>query len=137
MKLETIKKTFFSTLLGAVNDAKEPASNWLSAMSPEKSGFVLNKKEFCNVVSLCYAEELKWLPSKCPCGQTLNITETLNYKTRSFVKIHRSKLRDFKAHLLEKTCNDVEIEPALQPIERKIVGLTGDNGTLDAHARSF
>ena len=59
-------------------------------------------------------------------------------KTGSFVLIHHNKVRDFKEQLLKETCNEVEIKPALQPIEGEIVdGLTGDNGKPDARARGF
>ena len=57
-KSEKINQTLTFTLIYAVNDAKESKiSNWPSVMSLEEYGFVLNKNEFRDAVSLRYAKE--------------------------------------------------------------------------------
>ena len=138
-KVTLINQTLSPTQLKAVNDIKDPgASNWLSAMPLEEYNFVLNKKEFRDAICLRYGKELKGLPSKCPCGQNFNLTHALNCKTGGFVIIRHNRIRDFEAELLKKTCNDVEIEPPLQPLEGEIVhGLDGLNAKPDVRARGF
>ena len=44
--------------------------------------------------------------------------------------IRHNNVRDFEANLLKNVCNDVEIEPKLQPIEN-------DEARLDIRARGF
>ena len=81
---------------------------------------------------------LKGLPSKYPCGQTFNMTHALNCKTGGFITIRHNRVRDFEAQLLTEICNDVEIEPPLQPLEGEIInGLTGVNAKPDVRARGF
>ena len=64
--------------------------------------------------------------------------DTLTCKTGGFVTVRHNRVRDFEAQLLTKICNDVEIEPPLQPLEREIInGLTGVNAKPDVRARDF
>ena len=52
--------------------------------------------------------------------------------------MRHNNIRDFEANLLRKICNDVEIEPALQPLEgENVTGLTGDEARPDIRARSL
>ena len=89
-------------------------------------------------MNLRYGKDLKGLPSKCPCGRSFNMTHALNYNTGGFITIRHNKVRDFEAQLLTKICNDVDIEPPLQPLEGEIInGLTGVNAKPDVRARGF
>ena len=100
--------------------------------------FVLNKKEFRDAMNLRYGKDLKGLPSKCPCGQFFNMTHTLNCKTGGFVAIRHNRVIYFEAQLLTEICDDVEIEPPLQPLEGEIInGLAGVNAKPDVRARGF
>ena len=60
-------------------------------------------------MNLLYGKVLKGLPSKCPCGQSFNITHILNCKTGGFITIRHNSVKDFVAQLLTDICNDVEI----------------------------
>ena len=81
---------------------------------------------------------MKGLPSKCPCGQSFNMTHALNCKTGGFTTFHHKRVRDFETQLLTEICNDVEIEPLLQPLEGEIInGLTSVNAIRDVRARGF
>ena len=65
-KSEIIEQTISSTFFRAINDAKVPgSSDCLSAMPLEEHGFVLNKKEFRNAVSLRYTKKLNGRHLKC------------------------------------------------------------------------
>ena len=125
--------------LRAISDAKDPgASNWLSAILLEEYNFVLNKMEFRDAINLRYGKDLKEIPSKCSHGKTFNMTHVLNCETGGFITIRHNRVRDFEDQLLTEICNDVEIEPPLQPLEGEIInGLTGANAKPDVHARGF
>ena len=59
-------------------------------------------------------------------------------KTGGFSIICHNKVRNFEAQLLTEICNDVEIEPPLQPLEGEIInGLTGVNTKPNVRARRF
>ena len=89
-------------------------------------------------MNLRYGKDLKGLPSKCPCGQSFNMTHALNCKTGGFITIRYNRVRDFEAQLLTEICNDVEIEPPLQPLEGEIINsLTSVNARPDVRARGF
>ena len=138
IKAAAIKQFLSPAELRAVSDAKDPgASNRLSAVLLEEYNFVLNKKEF-DAMNLGYGKDLKGLPSKCPCGQSFNMTHALNCKTGGFITFRHNRLKDFEAQLLTEICNDVEIEPPLQPLEGEIInGLTSVNARPDVRARGF
>ena len=139
IKAAAIEQFLSPTELRAVSDAKDPgASNWLSAVPLEEYNFVLNKKEFRDAMNLRYGKDLKGLPSKCPCGQSFNMTHALNCKTGGFITIRHNRVRDFEAQLLTEISNDVEIEPPLQPLEAEIIiGLTSVNARAGVGARGF
>ena len=139
IKAAAIEQFLSPAELRAVSDAKDPgASKWLSAVPLEKYNFVLNKKKFRDAMNLRYGKDLKGLPSKCPCGQSFNMTHALNCKTGGFITFRHNRVRDFETQLLTEICNDVEIEPPLQRLEGEIInGLTGVNAIPDVRARGF
>ena len=138
-KAAAIEQFLSPAELRAVSDAKDPdASNWQSAVPLEEYNSVLNKKEFRDAMNLRYGKDLKRIPSKCPCGQSFNMTHALNCKTGGFITMRHNRVRDFEAQLLTQIGNDVEIEPPLQPLEGEIInGLTGVNAKPDVRARGF
>ena len=139
IKAATIEKFLSPAELRAVSDAKDSgASNWLCAVSLEEYNFVLNKKEFRVAMNSRYGKDLKGFPSKCPYGQSFNMTHALNCKTGGFITFRHNRVRDFETQLLTEICNDVEIEPPLQPFEREIInGLTGVNAKPHVRGRGF
>ena len=139
IKAAAIEQFLSPAELQAISDAKDPgASNWLSAVPLEKYNFVLNKKEFCDAMNLQYGKDFKGLPSKCPCRQFFNMTHALNCKTRDFIIIRHNRVRDLKVQLLTEICDDVEIEPPLQPLEGEIINrLTGVNEKPYVRTRGY
>ena len=71
----------------------------------EEHGFILNKGEFRDAVSLRYNKKLRGLPSKCPCGQNYNETRALK---GGFVIIRHNNVRDFEANLMKKVYSDLQ-----------------------------
>jgi len=54
--------------------------------------------------------------------------------------MRHNDIRDFEANLLAKVCNDVEIEPGLQPVTGEELArgaIVGDESRLDIRARGF
>ena len=139
IKAAAIEQFLSPAELRAVSDVKNPgASNWLSAVPLEEYNFVLNKKQFRDAMNLRYGKDWKGLPSKCPCGQSYNMTHALNCKTGGFITIRYNRVRDFEAQLLTEMCHAVEIEPPLQPLEGEIINdLTSVNARPDVRARGF
>ena len=69
-----------------------------------------------------------------------NLPLVLNCKKGGFVIIRHDKIRNFNADLLKKVCNDVQVEPQLQPLNGEQVSsgsVTGDEARLDIRARGF
>ena len=141
VQVENVEKLLPSDTLRIVEQTSQPgASNWLSVLPLSEHGFVLNKREFRDAMCLRYNRDLKGLPSNCPCGQTFDVNHAMNCKKGGFVIIRHNDIRDFEANLLSKVCNDVETEPALQPITREHLPastIQGDDARLDVRARGF
>ena len=109
-------------------------------MPSEEHGFNLNKSEFRDAVDLRYNRTIKGLPSKCPCGLKFDLTHALNCKKGGFITIRHNDIRDFEANLLGQVCNDVEVEPMLQPVSNEILPTSSaksDEARLDIRARGF
>ena len=140
-KIEQVENSLPTETLRIIEQTKQPgASNWLSVLPLEEHGFSLNKREFRDALSLRFNLTIKGIPSQCPCGQKFNITHAMNCKRGGFVIMRHNNIRDFEANLLSKICNDVEIEPPLQPITTERLpnsALKGDEARPDVRARGF
>ena len=114
------------------------SSSWLGVIPLGEQGFTLNKWEFRDAISLRYNKPKPDLPANCPCGQRFDITHALNCKRGGFVIMRHNNVLDFEANLLRKVCNDVEVEPPLQPLSGEATtGLTGDEARPDIRAKGF
>ena len=140
-KIEKVKTTIPPPTLRVLEQTEKPgASSWLTAMPSEEHGFNLNKSEFRDAVDLRYNRTIKGLPSKCPCGLKFDLTHALNCKKGGFITIRHNDIRDFEANLLGQVCNDVEVEPMLQPVSNEILPTSSaksDEARLDVRARGF
>ena len=119
------------------------ASSWLGALPLSQYNFDLCKGEFQDAISLRYNKPLKNLPSDCPCGRSsFTVTHALNCHKGGFVNARHDNIRDLEAHMMKTICNDVEIEPALQPVpnpkifNKKTANIRGD-ARLDIRTRGF
>ena len=129
--LETLDSQLDPHIKRAVHQNREKgASSWLTVLPLKDQGFTLNKEEFRDALSLRYDRKIKNLPSKCSCGELFNVNHAMNCKKGGFVSIRHDSLRNFETNLLKKVCNDVEIEPKLQPVNN-------DEARLDIRARGF
>lgn len=116
------------------------ASSWLSAIPLQDQGFNLNKSEFQDALNLRYNKSLKNLPSKCPCEKPFSVTHALNCKKGGFITARHDNVKKFEANLLKQVCNDVQIEPPLQPttgFSFRPSTNTSNDARLDIRARGF
>ena len=92
------------------------ASVWLSALPIEANGFALHMSAFRDALCLRYGWALRDLPSRCVCGNEGTVDHLLSCPNGGFPSIRHNELRDITATLLSEVCNNVTIEPGLQPL---------------------
>ena len=138
-KATLIKSMLPDCTARAMTQATEKgSSSWLGVIPLGEQGFTLNKWEFRDAISLRYNKPKPDLPANCPCGQRFDITHALNCKRGGFVIMRHNNVLDFEANLLRKVCNDVEVEPPLQPLSGEATTvLTGDEARPDIRAKGF
>ena len=117
------------------------ASSWLTSLLIEEFGFALHKGAFHNALALRYNWQPLRTPSTCGCCAKLSVEHVLSCPQGGFPSIRHNEIRDLTANLLTEVCNDVCIEPELQPITGE--SLTGaspnvqDGARLDIAANGF
>ncbi len=122
--------------------SEKGASCWLTSLPLKDYGFLLNKQEFQDAISLRYNLDLKTLdrPKLCICGQVNNVNHCLTCKLGGYVSLRHDSLRNTTGELLGKVCRDVTIEPALINVTTEQLpngANTADNARLDVSARGF
>ena len=75
------------------------------------------------------------LPTNCSCGSPLSINHCLNCHLGGFTILHHNSVRDLTARLLNEVCQNVTIEPPLQPLSGETLqtksAITTDSARLD------
>ena len=123
-KIEKLEEVLTEGELYAMKLSSEKgASSWLNALPLQKYGFALTKSEFRDGLALRYGWEPKNLPLSCACGEPFAMSHALHCAKGGYTHLRHNEIRDTFAKLLGDVCNDVEIEPKLQPLE----GETFDN----------
>ena len=123
----------------AVDLAKEKgASTWLTVLPLTEHGFSLHRSAFQDALALRYGWSPSKLPSKCICGKNFTVEHALSCARGAFPSIRHNEIRDLTANLLTEVCNDVRIEPDLQPVlSDQLSGATAnsqDGARLDLSA---
>ena len=79
-------------------------------------------------------KELSGLPKHCPCSSRFDVNHALSCGIGGFVITRHNEVRDLTASMLGEFCNDVEIEPMLQPLAgeqmRLRTAITGDEADV-------
>ena len=145
----TAENTLKNTVMGNLSaerkriveqTARPGASSWLGALPLQSRGLNLNTGEFQDALCLRYEKPLKNLPSTCPCTKPFNVTHAMNCHRGGFINSRHDNIKNFTAKLLEGVCNDVEVEPHLQPVNgvrfRPSVNVS-EEARLDVRARGF
>ncbi len=138
-KANELKELLPVTLQRAMDLASEKgASSWLTALPLLEHGFTLHKGAFQDALALRYGWNPINTPTKCSCGKDFSTEHALSCAKGGFPTIRHNEIRDLTATLLTEICNDVCIEPTLQPItEETLRGATAntqDGARLDISA---
>ena len=121
-------------------NTEQGASAWLSTL-PIKEGYMLNKKEFWDLVNIRYGWPLSQTPRTCICGSNFNIEHALTSKKGGFITLRHNRVRNITASLPKEVYHDVRIESTFQKLtgelfEQKAAN-TSDEARLDVAARGF
>eukprot|EP00117_Sycon_ciliatum_P014358 scpid90298/ scgid0023/ len=124
------------TFVRTIDLARERgASSWLTCKPLRRYGFNLTKCEFRDGLCLRDGWTLQRLPSSCVCGVTASVSHLLSCPVGGFPSIRHNEIRDVTASLLKIICNNVAIEPSLQPLTgerlRYRTAITEDQARLD------
>ncbi|XP_064397778.1 uncharacterized protein LOC135344497 [Halichondria panicea] len=96
--------------------SEKGASSWLTALPLSEHGFTLHKGAFQDALALRYGWNPTNTPTNCDCGKAFSTEHALSCAKGGFPTIRHNEIRDLTADLLTEVCNDVRIEPDLQPI---------------------
>lgn len=81
------------------------------------------------------------LPSHCVCGDKFTVGHALSCKKGGFVAQRHDGVRNLLTTFIDKICNNVEIEPRLQPLDNEQFHLrsavTSSEARLDIKAGGF
>ena len=102
---------------------------------------MLHKTTFRDAIALRY----HWLPFACPtscaCGHSFTIEHALSCSKGGFPSLRHNEVCDLTANLLSEVCNNVVIEPHLQPLSGETLQYKtanrDDNTRLDIAANGF
>ena len=113
--------------------SEKGSSTWLTVLPLSEHDFALHKRAFQDSLALLYGWTPDNLPSKCSCGVSFSVEHALSCPKGGFPSIRHNEIRDMTATLLTEVCNDVRIEPELQPVTDE--ELTGSSANSQAGAR--
>ena len=116
------------------------ASAWLNALPLANEGYVLNKREFFDAVTMRYHWDLKRLPINCACGKKFDMQHANNCHRGGFLMRRHNNIRDLVAEMVDDVACDVRIEPPLQPLTGEVLQETANrdiDARLDVAARDF
>ena len=109
------------------------ASIWLTSLPIQEFGFALHKRAFQDALALRYSWQPLRSPTTCDCGTKFSIEHALSCPKGGFPSVRHNEIRDLTANLLTEVCNDICIEPDLQPIDGVV--LTGSSSNTHFGAR--
>ena len=140
--MEELKCSLPDTLQRALILASERgASSWLTSLPLTEHGFTLHKSAFQDALALRYGWSPRNVPTKCDCGKAFSVEHALSCAKGSFPIIRHNEIRDLTAGLLTEVCNDVRVEPTLQPITNESIPNASanlqDGARLDISANSL
>ena len=115
------------------------ATQWLTAKPDREAGFLLSKHDFRDLLRLRYNLSIDNLPLKCVCSNDFSVNHALQCPTGGFVSMRHNELRDLFGNVMKQVCNDVSIEPVLNPVHPsdEIRGNRSEGARLDIAATGF
>ena len=139
---EALLPTLPNRLQHAMELAQEKgASSWLNTLPLDEFGFTLHKGSFRDALALRYGWQPSNTPTQCACGSHFTVEHSLSCPKGGFPTIRHNEIRDTIANLMTEVCNDVCIEPHLQPSTGETFSgasaTTEDGARLDIAANGF
>ena len=139
---DSLKQSLPISLQCSMELAQEKGtSNQLTSLPIQEFGFALHKGAFQDALALRYDWQPLRAPSTCDCGKKFSVEHALSCPKGGFPSIRHNEIRDLTANLLTEVCNDVCIEPDLQPINGEVLtgtsSNTQDGARLDIAANGF
>ena len=71
---------------------------------------------FRDALCLRYGWQPSRIPTNCECGTPFSVEHVLSCPKGGYPSIRHNEIRDLSANLMSEVCNNVSIEPHLQPI---------------------
>ena len=138
----TLKVTLKASLKHAMDLAQEKgASTWKTSLPLEDYGFSLHKGAFRDAMALRYGWLPSNIPTNCACGTHFTVEHALSCPKGGFPSIRHNEVCDTVGGWLSEVCNDVCIEPMLQPVTGETLtgasAITEDGARLDITANGF
>jgi len=129
------------TRIAVSNASEKGASSWLTVIPLRSHNFALYKSAFRDAVALRYGWSPSRLPLKCVCGGDFTVEHALSCARGGLPSQRHNELRDFTASLMSEVCNDVKVEPDLQPLSSESLhyrtAIKDDEARLDVRAAGF
>ena len=117
------------------------ASNWLSCLPLRSYGFALHKSAFRDGLLLRYHWTPPACPTSCACGHDFTIDHCISCPKGGFPSLRHNEVRDLTAKMMSEVCNNVSIEPRLQPLSGEALRFktanSDSNARLDIAANGF
>ena len=116
------------------------ASSWLTALPLADFGFSLSKSDFRDALHLRYGWTPPRLPTACVCGQPFHVDHALSCSHGGYLGLRHNEVRDLLGEVLEDTCLNVCLEPALKPLEGEKLSPSAnstENARVDIQAGGF
>ena len=132
MSMENVRANDLAQMKGA--------SSWLTALPLKEEGYVLNKREFFDAVTLRYRWDVKDLPQNCACSKKFSVEHAMICKKGGYIHRRHDRIRDLFADLLSDVSHGVAIEPQLQPLSGEQLpkgSNKDDEARLDLIAKGF
>ena len=138
---ESVKDCLPHKMQRAVLAAEEKgASSWLTALPLADFGFSLSKSDFRDALHLRYGWTPPRLPKACVCGQPFHVDHALSCSHGGYLGLRHNEVRDLLGEVLEDTCVNVCLEPALKPPEGEKLSPSAnstENARVDIQAGGF
>ena len=109
-----LKPLLSSSLQRSMMLAQE--KGWMTALPISEFDFTLHKGAFRDALCLRYGWQPSRIPTNCECGTPFSVEHMLSCPKGGYPSIRHNEIRDLSANLMSEVCNNVSIEPHLQPI---------------------
>ena len=140
-KLENIRPYLTEEQIRLNNlNQEHGSSSWLTTLPLSEEGYDLTKQLFWDLIRIRYGWTLTKPPAHCDCGEKFYLQHALSCKKGGFVSLRDKFSRDITSSLLSEVCNNVQVEPQLQPLTGESFApsaATGNEVRLEAYARGF